>query len=122
MLKGAAEAPAAVAEGEEEDPLAELREAYEKVAPQKENWGRLVQKVSQLAVDFKGWDPEALRRIQAPTLVMIGDDDIIRPEHAVEMFRLIPNSRLTVLPRTEHHTIVERTEWVPSMLREFFEA
>jgi hypothetical protein len=29
---------------------------------------------------------------------MIGDKDVVRPEHAVEMFRLLPNARLSILP------------------------
>ena len=32
---------------------------------------------------------EAVRAIQAPTLLIIGDSDLVRPEHAVEMFRLL---------------------------------
>ena len=30
---------------------------------------------------------EAIRAIKAPTLLIIGDSDLVRPEHAVEMFR-----------------------------------
>ena len=29
---------------------------------------------------------------------MIGDHDIIRPEHAIEMFRLFPHAGLVILP------------------------
>ena len=34
------------------------------------------------------WPPEAVRAITAPTLIVIGDADGTRPEHAVAMFRL----------------------------------
>jgi pimeloyl-ACP methyl ester carboxylesterase len=34
---------------------------------------------------------EQLGRIAAPTLIIIGDADIVTPEHAVEMFRAISN-------------------------------
>ena len=37
-------------------------------------------------------------RIEAPTLLIIGDDDIVMPEHAVEMFRTIPRAQLCVVP------------------------
>ena len=36
--------------------------------------------------DLPADDVEA---IGAPTLLIIGDSDIVRPEHAVEMFRLL---------------------------------
>ena len=31
-----------------------------------------------------------LQRITAATLIIVGDRDIVRPEHAIEMFRTIP--------------------------------
>ena len=31
---------------------------------------------------------------------MIGDQEIVRPEHAVEMYRLLPHGRLAILPGT----------------------
>ena len=36
--------------------------------------------------------------MRAPTLILTGDRDIVRLEHAVELTHLIPNSRLLVLP------------------------
>lgn len=47
---------------------------------------------------FTGWSDEAIRSIQAPTLVMIGDEDVTKPEHAVEMYRTLPHARLIILP------------------------
>lgn len=49
-------------------------------------------------LNFKGWTEEHLRSITAPALIVIGDQDLTPPEHAVEMHRLIPNSRLAILP------------------------
>jgi pimeloyl-ACP methyl ester carboxylesterase len=43
--------------------------------------------------------PDALvRAVEAPTLVIAGDRDIVRPEHAVELAHLFPNARLLILP------------------------
>jgi hypothetical protein len=28
----------------------------------------------------------------------VGDEDVVRPEHAIEMFRLLPHARLSILP------------------------
>jgi pimeloyl-ACP methyl ester carboxylesterase len=76
---------------------------------------------------------EAIEAIDAPTLLVIGDSDIVRPEHAVEMFRLLgggvmgdltglPNSQLAVLPGTTHATLVERGDWLGSMITAFLDA
>ena len=46
--------------------------------------------------------PEQLGRIAAPTLIIVGDADILTPEHAVEMFRTIPGAQLCVVPHAGH--------------------
>jgi hypothetical protein len=62
-----------------------------------------------------------------------GDSDIIKPEHAVEMFRLLgggvagdlvglPRSRLAILPATTHISLVHRADWLVSMITEFLNA
>jgi pimeloyl-ACP methyl ester carboxylesterase len=33
---------------------------------------------------------EELRSVHAPALLVVGDQDLVTPEHAVEMFRTIP--------------------------------
>ena len=47
---------------------------------------------------FKGWEDEQLKAIKAPTLLMSGNKDIINPEKAVEIYRLIPDCELAILP------------------------
>jgi len=43
--------------------------------------------------------PDAsIKGIQAPTLVVDGDRDVVRVEHAVELSRLLPHARLCILP------------------------
>jgi pimeloyl-ACP methyl ester carboxylesterase len=42
--------------------------------------------------------PDAqLRALQAPTLILLGDRDIVKPEHAVELTQLIPHARVMIL-------------------------
>jgi pimeloyl-ACP methyl ester carboxylesterase len=59
---------------------------------------------------------EELERIEAPTLLTVGDDDIVMPEHAVEMFRTIPRAQLCVVPNAGHGAMPEET--VVTFLRE----
>ena len=53
---------------------------------------------------------------------MIGDADIVRPEHAVQLFRLLPNAQLAVLPGTSHFAPIERSVWITSMTKAFLDA
>ncbi len=50
--------------------------------------------------------PEA---IKAPALIVIGDADIVTPEHAVEMFRTIPDAQLCAVPHAGHGVMPKET-------------
>jgi pimeloyl-ACP methyl ester carboxylesterase len=52
----------------------------------------------QRMLTFKDWNAADIRAIKAPTLIVASDQDVVRPEHAVEMMRLLPNCRLVILP------------------------
>ena len=75
-----------------------LQEAYRKVSPHPEQLSTFHDKCAKRMLEFKDWRPEDIQSIEAPTLLMIGDADSVRPEHAVEMFRLLPRAQLAVLP------------------------
>jgi pimeloyl-ACP methyl ester carboxylesterase len=47
---------------------------------------------------FKGWSEKQMKSIKAPTLVINGNQDVGSVEHAVEMYRIIPNCELAILP------------------------
>jgi pimeloyl-ACP methyl ester carboxylesterase len=53
---------------------------------------------------------------------IVGDADVMRPEHAVDLFRLLPHARLAVLPGTDHMALMTRTAWVAPMVSEFLDA
>jgi pimeloyl-ACP methyl ester carboxylesterase len=54
------------------------------------------------SMEWKGLTCEQMKSIKAPVLITLSDRDGVRPEHAVEMFRLIPNTRLAVFPGGDH--------------------
>ena len=110
-----------------------FQQAYASIAPHPEHWHRLVAKIGDLDRMTLGWSPEAMASVKAPTLLIIGDSDIVRPEHVVEMFRLLgggvvgdlvglPRSQLAVLPGTTHVTLADREQWLASMITAFLDA
>lgn len=101
---------------------AELREAYLKAAPHPEQLQTFHDKSVRRMLEFKDMRDEDIRSIAAPTLVMVGDADVVRPEHAMEMFRLLSHAQLAVLPGTDHMAIVKRTDWEVSMIEGFLDA
>ncbi|WP_202796031.1 alpha/beta fold hydrolase [Opitutus terrae] len=100
----------------------ELQDAYRKVAPQPENLRLMHDKAAQRMRDFRDIPSDALRAITAPALVIVGDTDVIRPEHALELARLLPHAQLAVLPATDHMAIMHRTELLEPMLTRFLNA
>lgn len=101
---------------------AQLQEAYLAVAPHPENLRMFHDKAAQRMRDFRDIPEGALRGITAPTLVVVGDADVVRPEHAVETFRRLPHARLAVLPGTDHMQVTARTGWLVPMIEEFLDA
>jgi pimeloyl-ACP methyl ester carboxylesterase len=108
-------------------------EEYMSIAPRPEDFATLFAKKTQMDRGIQDLPAEVIEAIQAPTLLIIGDSDIVRPEHAVEMFRLLgggvagdlvglPTSQLAILPGTTHATLVERGEWLASMTSAFLDA
>jgi pimeloyl-ACP methyl ester carboxylesterase len=100
----------------------ELRTMYEAEAPNPQDWPVLVEKIKQQVSTLEGWTPEQLQSITAPTLFIVGDEDIITPERAVERYRQIPNANLAVLPMRDHLELGTRPEWLLAMLEEFYAA
>jgi len=106
---------------------------YLRVAPHPEAFPSLVRKVQRLTMESEDIPADVIRAIAAPTMVIAGDADIIRPEGAVELFRLrgggvpgdyvgLPAARLAILPGTTHMTAPTRTGWLRSMIAEFLDA
>ncbi|HKY55989.1 MAG TPA: alpha/beta hydrolase [Anaerolineales bacterium] len=107
---------------------------YMKIAPHPEHFARLFAKKTEMDRQTRDLSEEDIRGIKSPTLIIIGDSDLIRPEHAVEMFRLLgggvfgdtpaglPNSQLAVLPGTSHVSVVDRTELLIPIISSFLDA
>jgi pimeloyl-ACP methyl ester carboxylesterase len=100
----------------------ELRDSYLEVAPHPENLQSMFNKSVQRMRNFNDIPPDAVRTITAPTLIVCGDTDVMRPEHAVQEFRLLPHAQLAVLPRTNHTQVTARTSWLVPMIEDFLDA
>lgn len=110
-----------------------MRAAYDRSSPHPEDFPTLMAKLKQLDLTPQDWPAEEIQAITAPTMIVIGDSDGTRPEHAVEMFRLrgggvfgditgLPAAQLVVLPGTMHLGILDRVGWLVPMVEEFLDA
>lgn len=74
-----------------------LKDAFLRVNPDELQLRIMHDKDAERMRNFKDVPDELVRSIQAPTLIVIGDRDVVKPEHAVELSQLIPGARLLIL-------------------------
>ena len=75
-------------------------EAYLKINPSQAGVHAMHDRDAKRMLAFKDIPNASIRGIQAPTLVVVGDRDVIRPDHALELSRTLPHARLCILPGT----------------------
>lgn len=75
-----------------------LKDAFLKVNPDEKQLYKSYLRDATRMQGFQGWSEELIRSIKSPCFIMSGDNDVITPEHAVHMFRILPNSRLAIFP------------------------
>jgi pimeloyl-ACP methyl ester carboxylesterase len=75
-----------------------LKEGYLKTNPDEAGLLNMFRRDVQRMKGFKGWTDAQMRSIQAPALVVSANNDVGSPEHAVSMYRIIPNCALAIFP------------------------
>jgi pimeloyl-ACP methyl ester carboxylesterase len=115
ILAAMAQSGPATAEQMKQTPMYTI---YAGVAPKPADWPVLFTKLGVLLRQDYDWSPE-VSAIKAPTLLVFGDADAVRPAHAVEFFELLgggkkdagwdgsgmSNARLAILPDVTHYQI-----------------
>ncbi len=106
---------------------------YMRLAPNPDHFAAFFAKKTEMDKHTEDIPAEAIAAIKAPTLIIIGDSDLVRPEHAVEMFRLLgggvfgdmagmPRSQLAVLPGTMHSNATQRADLLIAIIPPFLDA
>jgi pimeloyl-ACP methyl ester carboxylesterase len=80
-----------------------VSDAYSRLSPDgAEHWPVFLRRLQRMWAVEPSFTREQLQSIKASTLIIVGDGDIVTPEHAVEMFRTIPAAQLCVVPHSGH--------------------
>lgn len=91
----------------------QLKVAYKKVATASNGLQTMHDKDVKRMVNFKDIPDEQIKSIKAPTLIIIGDKEVITPEHAIELNRQIAHSELAIIPGGHGEYIGEITTLKP---------
>lgn len=90
-----------------------LKAAYRQVAPDPHGLQVMHDRDARRMVNFKDIPDDQIRSIKAPTLIILGDKDVITPEHALELHRQIAHSELAIIPGGHGAYIGEITTLTP---------
>lgn len=108
-----------------------LEEAYKSLSPHPEKFNEFFTKT--ISIDLKPYDwTEDVRKMNIPILMLLGDADGIRYEHANELMRMkggakmgdfgeMSTSRMAILPGTTHIGMMARANWWIPMMEEFLD-
>jgi pimeloyl-ACP methyl ester carboxylesterase len=74
------------------------KDEYLKIDPRQEGLFTMYERDSRRMIQFEDIPDERIQAIEAPTFVVAGDKDVVRPEHAIDLSRLVKYGRLCILP------------------------
>ena len=87
-----------------------VSETYARLSPDGAGyWPVVLGRLQPMWAAEPSFTEDELQSIAAPTLIVVGDDDIVTPEHAVKMFRTIPGAQLCVVPNAGHGVMPRET-------------
>ncbi|QLY32488.1 alpha/beta fold hydrolase [Nocardia huaxiensis] len=102
-------------------------------APRPQDFPTLVSRVKEMDGNTPTVPADAVRALPMPVLNIIGDSDIVTPEHAVEVFRLLGggimgdtpagliDSQLAIVPGASHVSVMHRPELLAPMVTSFLD-
>jgi pimeloyl-ACP methyl ester carboxylesterase len=97
-----------------------LGPSYGEVSPDGEEHFRVVaEKAAELESKEPALDVKELGRVEARTLLMFGDDDLVTMEHVNATYAGIPGSELAIVPGTSHFLLQEKPELCNRIIVEF---
>lgn len=76
----------------------QFKDAFLQVNPDTNALHRMYERDVARMQSFPDISEIQMRSITAPAFIIIGDKDVVSPEHAAEMHRLLSNSRLAIIP------------------------
>jgi pimeloyl-ACP methyl ester carboxylesterase len=104
----------------ENEPPEFLARLYAEVSPDgAEHYPVVVAKLAEMHSKEPTMTPDDLGAVTSRTLVMVGDDDEVRLEHAIAMYRGVPDGELMVVPGTSHGLLVEKPALCNTVIVEF---
>jgi len=102
------------------DEFADSRESYASLSPNGlSHWPVIFAKTEHMMRTEPTLTPADIATIATPTLVMVGDDDVIAHSHSVELYEALPEGQLAIVPGTSHGLKKEKPDLVNRLILDF---
>ncbi|ATL49887.1 alpha/beta hydrolase [Chitinophaga caeni] len=109
-----------------------IEQQYDSLGNDPAQFENYIKKIISADTKSYDWTKEA-KNIKAPIFMIIGDDDGVRYEHAIELFKAkgggkmgdlhgLPASRLAILPGTTHIGMIQHADWWIPMVTDFLDS
>ena len=114
-----------------------MEREYKRLSPTPDAFPTLVEELKALDATPQNWPEDDIRAIKGKTMIIIGDADGVRLEHAVELFKLrgggdekaaaqgfmteAPRARLAILPGTSHIGLMAEAELIVELATPFLD-
>jgi pimeloyl-ACP methyl ester carboxylesterase len=86
-----------------------LKDAYLNINPDPKALHKMYERDVARMQAFPDISDEQMKSIKAPAFIILGDKDVVTPDHGVEMHKLLSNSRLAIIPGGHGDYIGETT-------------
>lgn len=86
---------------------------YDKITPE------IKKKLTDLTQKYPNFTKELLKQIKIPTLIVVGDHDLITLDQTIALFTSLPHSQLFIVPGATHFVPIERSKLLNSEVINF---
>jgi pimeloyl-ACP methyl ester carboxylesterase len=98
------------------------KNTLERLSPDPESIPEIRRKLKALMEKYPNFTVKQLGTIKTPTLVVVGDHDIISLDHTVSLFASLPHAQLFVVPGATHIVPVEQPELFNNVILNFLKS
>lgn len=76
---------------------------FQKYAPRPEQWPAPLVRIKESFATSRDLTAQQVAAVNAPTLIVVGDRDVVPLDHILVLYRTLPHAQLAILPNTDHY-------------------
>lgn len=96
-------------------------EGHKKRSPEPEKWKKFITDLRSIWIPHQFVPKQKLQAIIAPCLFLLGDQDMIKLDHAIAVQQSVKQGQLCILPNTTHFSLFENPQDVINILLPFLQ-